>query len=333
MTSSIGRRRLLAALGVALALPRSAIAQQSASTATADPPGALVSASWLTGRLEDQNLLVLDIRSAADGGGFDAFRTGHIPGAVHSNYDTAGWRVTRGRLPLMLPTIPQLEALIGDLGIDSDSRVVVVSAGLHASDFSSAARVYWTLKVSGVTSVSILDGGFAAWRAAPGSAMESGSGQISPTIFTATIDKNLVAELDEVEGIERRGGATLVDARRAAFFSGKTKVAAVKAFGHIPRALNLDSAAFYDFRANRLKPKAELAKIAAALPDGPIVTYCNSGQWSATDWFVLSELLQRKNVKLYFGSMIEWASDPRRRLETVHHGRNLSSRSSLEPRI
>ena len=29
---------------------------------------------------------------------------GHIPGAIHSDYDKAGWRVTRNDVPFMLPT-------------------------------------------------------------------------------------------------------------------------------------------------------------------------------------------------------------------------------------
>ncbi len=50
----------------------------------------------------------------------------------------------------MLPSIAQLEKLIGELGIDEDSKVVVVPAGVSATDFGAAARVYWTLKVAGV---------------------------------------------------------------------------------------------------------------------------------------------------------------------------------------
>ena len=65
----------------------------------------------------------------------------------------------------MLPTMAELEKLIGELGIDEDSHVVVVPAGVHVSDFGAAARIYWTLKVAGVAKVSILDGGYAAWAA------------------------------------------------------------------------------------------------------------------------------------------------------------------------
>ena len=64
----------------------------------ADP---LVSAEWLNAHRADQNLVVLDIRSAIDGGGAQAYAAAHIPGSVHSDYDKAGWRVTRNNVPFM----------------------------------------------------------------------------------------------------------------------------------------------------------------------------------------------------------------------------------------
>jgi thiosulfate/3-mercaptopyruvate sulfurtransferase len=313
----VKRREFIAILGGApFAWSRIARSKETART-TADVIEPLIPVPWLKSHLGDKNLVVLDIRSANDGQTANDFSKGHIPGAIHSDFDTAGWRTTRDELPLMLPTVPQLEVLIGDLGIDENSDVVVVPAGTDATDFGSAARVYWTLKVSGIKYVSILDGGFAAWRAAQNNTVAIGVTQPSPVIFSATIDKKSLAELGEVEMIERMGGATLVDARPASFFSGREKVPVVKAYGHITGALNLDSATFYDATTNRLKPKVDLAKIALSLPEGPIVTYCNSGHWSSTDWFVLSELLDRSDVKLYYGSMIEWTADPRHRAETT----------------
>ena len=119
----------------------------------------------------------------------------------------------------------------------------------------------------------------------------------------------------EVEAIERDGGATLVDARPASFFAGKEKAPAAQAYGHIPGAVSLDSAIFYDAKTNRLKPRAELASLAAqAVPAGPAIAYCNTGHWAATDWFVLSELLGRRDAKLYYGSMVDWTSDASRPL-------------------
>ena len=50
-------------------------------------------------------------------------------------------------------------------------------------------------------------------------------------------------------------------------------------------------------------------------PDLPIVSYCNTGHWAATNWFVLSEILGRKDVRLYDGSMVEWTADGSNPLE------------------
>jgi thiosulfate/3-mercaptopyruvate sulfurtransferase len=277
---------------------------------------ALVTTGWLKQHLKDPDVFVLDIRSAIDGGGVEAYQKGHIPGAIHSDYDKAGWRVTRGGVPFMLPTLPELEKLIGELGIDEDTHVVVVPAGVHYTDFGSAARTYWTLKVAGVTEVSILDGGYAAW-AAEQNATESGPSKPSPKIFTATLNKALLADAGDVQKIEQSGGATLIDSRPASFFAGKQKAPAAQAYGHIPGAVNVDSATFYDSASNRLKPQAELASIAAALPEGPAVAYCNTGHWAATDWFVLSELLGRSDVRLYYGSMVDWTSDASRPLASA----------------
>jgi thiosulfate/3-mercaptopyruvate sulfurtransferase len=292
--------RLIAAVAFSAAL---------VGSATASDP--LVSAAWLRVHGADNNLVVLDIRSAIDGGGAKAYAEAHIPGSVHSDYDKGGWRVTRNNVPFMVPTTAELEKLIGELGIDEAAHVVVVPAGVSSLDFGAAARTYWTLKYSGVSEVSILDGGVAAWKAA-GYPSESGTHAPTPAIFTAKIDRSILIEAPEVEALEQKGGAHFIDARPASFFLGKEKAPASKAYGRLPGAQNIDSAKFYDSAANRLKPKAELVAIAKAVPDGQVVAYCNTGHWAATDWFVLHELLGRKEAKLYAGSMVDWTSNPSR---------------------
>ncbi|MPZ55786.1 MAG: sulfurtransferase [Rhizobiales bacterium] len=284
--------------------------------ASAEQAQPLVSIEWLKQHRGDPSMFVLDIRSAIDGGGATAYAQGHIPGAVHSDYDKAGWRVTRDNVPLVLPTLAQLEKLIGELGIDEDKHVVIVPAGVHYTDFGSAARVYWTLKIAGLKRISILDGGFAAWKADPANPVETKPNPPSPTIVTVAFNKALLAEVADVERVLQSGGATLLDARPASFFGGKQKAPTAAAYGHLPGALNVDSARFYDAAGNRLKPKAELEKLAAGIPSGPVVSYCNTGHWAATDWFVLHELLGRKSVSLYDGSMVEWTADARRKVES-----------------
>jgi len=293
---------------VAAALMALVFVSVAARAADAQP---LVTPAWLNEHLKDSDLVVLDIRSDRNGGGQKAYAEAHIPGSVFSDYDKAGWRVTRNNVPFMVPSAADLEKVIGSLGIDQDSHVVVVSTGENVTDFGASARIYWTLKYAGVKKLSILDGGIAAWKQA-GLPFESGERAPSPKTFTASVDNSILALASDVEKINGSGGAALVDARPASFFLGKEKAPASQAYGHIPGALNVDSASFFDAKTSRLKSKAELEQAADTVPAGPTVSYCNTGHWAATDWFVLHEVLGRQEARLYAGSMVEWTSSASR---------------------
>ena len=65
----------------------------------------------------------------------------------------------------------------------------------------------------------------------------------------------------------------------------------------------------FDSAAQTLKSKAELEKIFAAIPAQPVINYCNTGHQAATNWFVLSEVLGRRGVSLYDGSLSEWTEE------------------------
>ena len=126
----------------------------------------LITPDALAARLGDENLVIIDIRTTADGAKA-AFEAGHVPGAVHSDYAADGWRARIGNAPGMLPPLDHLAALAGRLGIKPHDDVVIVPAGTAATDFAAAARVYWTLKFIGHGQQAILDGGFKAWTADP----------------------------------------------------------------------------------------------------------------------------------------------------------------------
>ena len=53
----------------------------------------------------------------------------------------------------------------------------------------------------------------------------------------------------------------------------------------------------------------ELAKQAGYVPGaGPeLVSFCNTGQWAATNWFALSEIAGIEGVKLYPESVVGWS--------------------------
>jgi thiosulfate/3-mercaptopyruvate sulfurtransferase len=281
-----------------------------------DPASALVTPEWLSDRLAD-DLLILDVRSAVDGAGREAFEAAHIPGAVHSDYAKGGWRATVGMASGMLPDDAALVALLGAIGLTPRQHVVVVSAGTTAGDFSGAARVYWTLKVVGHPKVSILDGGMQAWQRDPARSVERGPGKavVSTPPYPIAHVGSLRADLGEVQKAVASGTAVLLDSRATSYFEGRDKSPAAARPGRLPGARQVFHAECFDPAAKALRPRAALVQLFGALPPGTVINYCNTGQQAATTWFVLSEMLGRP-ASLYDGSMSEWAQDPERPIAT-----------------
>jgi len=275
------------------------------------PPSALAEA------LGAADLAILDIRSAVDGGGRAAFQAGHVPGSVHTDYVADGWRLAKDGAGGLLPDPDSLAQLFGRLGLKPETQVVIVPAGVSSGDFSAAARVYWTLKTAGHRHVAILDGGCARW-AREGRPVETGPGrQPDPTSYPVRLDASRRATLAEVEQAvkEREGGPALLDTRGPKSFAGEEKSSLAKRAGRLPGAVNLETAQAYDPATNRLRPLPELEQLFASVPEGAVVTYCNTGQLASTGWFVLSEVLGRQDVSMYDGSMSQWTQDESRPVE------------------
>jgi thiosulfate/3-mercaptopyruvate sulfurtransferase len=276
------------------------------------PASPLTSPKDLAARLHEPNLLVLDVRP-----GREAFEAGHVPRAVHSDYAADGWRVAKGGAGGLLPDAAALSGLLGRLGLRPEDEVVVVSAGASANDFNAAARVYWTLKVAGHPGVSVLDGGHAGWTRDGSRPVETGPARLRPASdYPIRIDNRVRAEVGDVERAVEGRSAALVDGRSAAAFEGREKSPQARVGGRLPGAVLVDMTRAYDPAANRLRPHEELQEIFASVPDGEAISYCNTGHSAAGNWFALSEILGRPNVKLYDGSMTEWTQDPRRPVET-----------------
>ncbi|HEY5796877.1 MAG TPA: sulfurtransferase [Bosea sp. (in: a-proteobacteria)] len=278
----------------------------------------LISPEALQARLGDGHLVVVDIRSSIDGGGKAAFEAGHVPGAVHSDYVTDGWRAKVGNAPGLLPSLDHLAALVGRLGIKPHDDVVIVPAGVSATDFAAAARVYWTLKTIGHGQQAILDGGFKAWTADGARPVEAGPSSPKPAApYPVVMQQRLRSTSDATLVASRSKLATLVDARSASYFEGREKAAEATRAGHIPGAVSRDYAEAFDQATGRLKPPGALSALFDAVPRGPAIAYCNTGHTAALNWFVMSELFGRDEVALYDGSMTDWTQDPERPVATV----------------
>jgi thiosulfate/3-mercaptopyruvate sulfurtransferase len=82
--------------------------------------------------------------------------------------------------------------------------------------------------------------------------------------------------------------------------------------------MSLDQNFFYDAQSERLKdlPALKASVPATLVLDAAIVSYCNTGHWAATNWFVLHEILGYSNVTLYDESMVGWTLDTARRVDS-----------------
>jgi thiosulfate/3-mercaptopyruvate sulfurtransferase len=272
----------------------------------------LISPEELADALKNADLFVLDVRP-----GHETFAAGHVPGAVHSDYAADGWRVAANGAGGLLPDAGALSALFGRLGLRPENHVVVMSAGANANDFNAAARVYWTLKVAGHQRLSVLDGGYSSWTRDPAPPVETGPARPrSASEYPVRIDQSIRANAADVERAVADGSAAFVDARGLDAYEGREKSAQARVPGRLPGAVHADASRAYDPGANRLKPRAALQELFAKVPEGEAISYCNTGHSAAGDWFVLSEVLGRPNVKLYDGSMTEWTQDPAHPVET-----------------
>lgn len=245
--------------------------------------------------------LVIDIRAAKD------FAVGHIPGAVNAPYGK--WRGSKEN-PGRVPAAADLQALLQGIGAMMGQGILVVHEGKNATDFGAAARVYWTLKSVGFTDLSILNGGYRAWVGTGGNPATVASAP-TPSDVTVTLASDWMMDAEGVRDVVTGASeAVLLDARPLDFFEGKKKHAAASTAGTLEGALNIVHATWFRGNSPMMSPPTDMITQIQAIADEnagkPLVSFCNTGHWAATNWFVASEIAGVDNVKLYPESMVGW---------------------------
>ena len=283
----------------------------AAAPAIAQP---LLSPEQLAGKLDEENLVVLDIRSQGEAA-THPFEGGRVAGAVKADYRD-GWRVTRDGVPGMLPPLRDVAALIGGFGVDNDDHVVIANLGEGANgvDMGAATRVYWTFKLLGHEDVSILEGGWRAWEAA-GLPVESGPAEApEPAEFAVDFQDHLYADAADVGRAIADPNGLLLDGRPAAQFDGAEKSGVVARAGALPGAANYPVQSMVTDNGGRFADPAEIAarlsEIEARAGAPTTIAYCNTGHWASLAWFAASEIAGRPGVAVYDGSMADWAAAP-----------------------
>ncbi len=262
----------------------------------------LVNAKWLSENLDDKELVLLDIRSKAH---FDYVR---IPRSVHSDYSQ--WRQPKTKiLRKMIPSKEHLNKLLSDVGINKSSHIVIISGGETVSDLAAASRVYWTLEQIGHEKKSILNGGIISWaqHRLPLTQAKVEVAQKSNYVIEKINDQ--LDSGDVLNAINNQ--ANLIDTRSMAEHNGIILSAADERRGTIKTSKPLPYDWFSNNKSGTLLNTQSLRNIVTSIdlkPDQETIVYCHTGHRAALSWFVLHELLENKNTKLYDGSTRDWAT-------------------------
>lgn len=293
-------------LGAAVAATFLGVVGFAGQARAADP---LVDVAWVKANIGKPAVVFLDVRPQV------AYLRGHIPGAVHTNYGKDGWRVKVGKVVGMLPSdTAKLAKLIGSLGIDNSSHVVLVSPGRTSTDMGISTRLFWTFKVLGDDNVSILNGGMAAYLAQvdkkgqPVNPLEKGMKKASAKTFKVSLRKDMLPNREDVKAAMEKG-ETLVDNRPSDQYLGVTRPPVDTERGTIPHAHNVPQQWLTVNGGGTFRNKAELQKLyaAAGVPTkGKQINFCNTGHWASIGWFASSQLLGNKQAEMYDGSMSDW---------------------------
>lgn len=273
-------------------------ASVSAQAATLTP---VIDGFTLDSLLETNAVKVLEIRSD-----IKEYAKGHIPGSVHLPY--GAFRGPKNN-PGKLPPLNELAKALGSVGLDTTDPVVVVHDGVTTTDFGAAARVYWTLKSVGFENLAVLNGGFRGYQK-DGFALATEPTQVTPTSPSLRFNPTWYADTADVAAeVGGEGKARLLDARLDDFFAGKAWHGAATKPGILPGADHFSFEAFFDKNTPLLKHPEEVLSIVNdnGLNQANTISYCNTGHWAATNWFVLSEVANVPDVKLYAESMVEWS--------------------------
>ena len=261
----------------------------------------LVSADELAAQLDDPKLRIIDFRWYLDDAskGRREYEAGHIPGAVFVDLEDVTGEAGAGRHPL--PSRAQFEAAMRAAGVNNDSRVVVYDG----SKASVAPRLWWLLRVFGVSDVAVLDGGIELW----GGALQSGSGEVAQGDFTAADpDLSNVLTYDEVRKLG--DDAVVLDVRAGERYRGETEPIDPIA-GHVPGAKNAFWQETLLDESGRIRSGAELRKNFTDLgvDEGNAVVMCGSGVVACQTLLAL-ERAGLGPVRIYAGGWSDWSNQP-----------------------
>ena len=292
MTALLIRRLLTQCLCLAALLPALAFAA----------PDYLVDADWLAERIDDEHLIVLEVRYHPH----RYFTVGHIPGAVQvQRFKDLGDNAAD---PLMrFPSKDSFQATLRRWGVNNDSTLVLYDDARTAL----ASRLYFLLALYGfpLEQVKLLNGGTVDWTAFEALSRDP----VTPAPGSVTLkdaDPELFVEWTAIydDVVSRRDPAVvLLDARPHDMYTGEVIRHSIQG-GHIPGAINVVSLDGADGQSQRWLDDARLQALYADIPkDKTVYVYCHDGFRMSLAWMQLKHL-GYTDVRLYNGGWSHWGN-------------------------
>ena len=255
------------------------------------------------------DVVLLDVRWRLAGPpGIEAYRRGHLPGAVFVDLDRdlAAPPGPGGRHPL--PDQRAFQEAMRRAGVGNDDLVVVYDD----ADATAAARAWWTLRYFGHERVRVLDGGYRAWVEA-GRPVTTETPDIALGDFVAAPEHLPLLDADGALAVTRAG--VLLDARAPERYRGELEPVDPVA-GHIPGAISAPTIGNVGVDGRFLPPGLLRERFAelGATDAAEVGAYCGSGVTAAHE--ILALTIAGVPAALYIGSWSNWIIDGTRPVES-----------------
>lgn len=245
----------------------------------------------------------------------EAYNSGHIPGAIHSNSDTYENDYPRW---FLLPD-EDLHAAVASMGITKDTTVIV-----YSDSTIFAARLWWILAYAGVTDVRYLNGGYKAWTDAGYEGETTVNEPVPAGAFTGEAHPEYLATVDEMaEVYGNTDTAFIADVRSYKEYIGEISgYSYVLQKGRIPNAVWArdadDSSLEYADSDGTIRSYTEVRSLwesiglaSTATPDlldKDAYFYCGGGYRSALS-FLYGHLMGYANVKNFSDGWEGWSTE------------------------
>lgn len=198
----------------------------------------------------------------------------------------------------------RLSERLSEKGLAKDKEIVLFAASQEG--WGDDGRIAWELIAAGYEDVKMVDGGFAALKAAGLETAKGGAEPEAVDVVVDSIDTTHVINTEELK--DNYDDYKVVDVRADEEYDGQTLYGEVKG-GHLPGAIHIRFTDLFQ-KDGTLKSNAEITKMfedAGLSKDDQIVTYCAAGIRSGYMQLIL-EMCGFENSKNYDESYYRWCA-------------------------